>query len=62
MRQVTGRVRWRERVIAMKHAGIARYVELGGKVLCPMIGRTVEDVRVTSVVTMADIEALAKDL
>ena len=60
--QVTGRVRWRESVIAMKHAGIARYVELGGKVLCPMIGRTVEDVRVTSVVTMADIEALAKDL
>ena len=62
VRQVTGRVRWRESVIAMKHAGIARYVELGGKVLCPMIGRTVEDVRVTSVVTMADIEALAKDL
>jgi len=60
--QVTGRVRWRESVIAMKDAGIARYVELGGKVLGPMIGRTVEDVTVTSVVTMADIEALAKEL
>ena len=60
--QVTGRVRWRESVIAMKKAGIGRYVELGGKVLGPMIGRTVEDVSVTSVVTMADIEALAQEL
>jgi [acyl-carrier-protein] S-malonyltransferase len=60
--QVTGRVRWRESVIAMKEAGIARFAELGGKVLGPMIGRTVEDVNVTSVVTMADIEALAKEL
>jgi len=60
--QVTGRVRWRESVIAMKDSGIAHYVEIGGKVLGPMIGRTVEDVTVTSVVTMADIETLAKEL
>jgi len=62
VQQVTGRVRWRESVLAMKDAGIARYVELGGKVLGPMIGRTVEDVTVTSVVSMDDIEALAKVL
>jgi len=60
--QVTGRVRWRESVIAIKDAGIDRFVELGGKVVGPMIGRTVDDVTVTSVVTMADIEALAKEL
>ncbi len=60
--QVTGRVRWRESVLAMKEAGVERYVELGGKVLGPMIGRTVEDVSITSVVTMAEIEALAKEL
>ena len=60
--QVTGRVRWRESVLAMKEAGIERYVELGGKVLGPMIGRTVDDVSVTSVLTMADIEAIAKEL
>jgi [acyl-carrier-protein] S-malonyltransferase len=60
--QVTGRVRWRESVIAMKAAGIDRFIELGGKVVGPMIGRTVEDVSVTSVITMADIEALAKEL
>jgi len=60
--QVTARVRWRESVLAMRDAGIARYIELGGKVLGPMIGRTVEDVVVTSVMTMADTEALAKEL
>jgi [acyl-carrier-protein] S-malonyltransferase len=60
--QVTGRVRWRESAIAMKEAGVEAFVELGGKVLGPMISRTVQDVTVTSVVSMADIEALAKDL
>jgi len=60
--QVTGRVRWRESVLAMHEAGVAEFVELGGKVLAPMIGRTAPDARATSVVTMADIEALAKDL
>jgi [acyl-carrier-protein] S-malonyltransferase len=60
--QVTGRVRWRESVLAMKAAGVEHFVELGGKVLGPMVSRTVEDVTVTSVVTMADIEALAKEI
>jgi [acyl-carrier-protein] S-malonyltransferase len=60
--QVTGRVRWRESVLAMKAAGVDHFVELGGKVLGPMVSRSVEDVAVTSVVTMADIEALAKEL
>ena len=60
--QVCGRVRWRESVIAMKEAGVDQFVELGGKVLSPMIGRTVADVNATSVVSMADIEALAKEL
>ena len=60
--QVTGRVRWRESVVAMKDAGVERFVELGGKVLGPMVGRTVDDVTVTSVVTMGDIETLAKGI
>jgi len=62
VKQVCGRVRWRESVIAMKDAGVEHFVELGGKVVGPMIGRTVQDVTVTSVVTMDDIEALAKGL
>jgi [acyl-carrier-protein] S-malonyltransferase len=55
-------VRWRESVIAMRAAGVEHFVELGGKVLGPMIGRIDKDARVTSVVTMDDIEALAKEI
>jgi [acyl-carrier-protein] S-malonyltransferase len=61
--QVTGRVRWRESAIAMRDAGVESFVELGGKVVGPMITRSAgPDVAVTSVVTMADIEELAKSL
>ena len=60
--QVTGRVRWRESVLAMVEAGTEQFVELGGKVLGPMIGRIALDAKATSVITMADIEALAKEL
>lgn len=61
--QVTGRVRWRESAIALRDLGVTQFVELGGKVLNPMITRSAgPDLAVTSVVTMADIEALAKSL
>ena len=60
--QVTGRVRWRESVAAMHAAGVEEFVELGGKVLGPMIGRTAPDAKAVSVVAMGDIEALAKEL
>ena len=61
--QVTGRVRWRESAIAMRDAGVEQFVELGGKVLGPMITRSAgPNVAVTSVVTTADIEELAKGL
>ena len=60
--QVTGRVRWRESMIALAAAGVEHFVELGGKVVGPMITRTVADVAVASVVGMADIEAFAKEL
>ena len=65
--QVTGRVRWRESALAMQAAGVEQFVEFGGKVLGPMLSRTCQaiegaDVSVTSVGTMAEIEALAKIL
>ena len=60
--QVTGRVRWRESVLAMRAAGVEQFVELGGKVLGPMIGRIDREAHVISVVTMTDIEALAKEI
>ena len=60
--QVTGMVRWRESVGNMVQAGVEEFVEIGGKVLGPMVKRIVPDVKVTSVVTMEDIEALAKEI
>ena len=60
--QVTGRVRWRESAVAMHEAGVEHFVELGGKVVGPMIKRSAGDVEITSVTTMEEIEALAKSL
>lgn len=58
--QVTGMVRWRESVVNMTDTGVERFVEFGGKVLSPMVKRIVPDVDASSVITMDDIEALAK--
>ncbi|WEK01425.1 MAG: ACP S-malonyltransferase [Candidatus Sphingomonas phytovorans] len=60
--QVTGMVRWRESVLAMSDTGVERFVEFGGKVLAPMVKRIASDVDASSVITMDDIEALAKTL
>jgi [acyl-carrier-protein] S-malonyltransferase len=60
--QVTGMVRWRESIANMAAAGVEEFVELGGKVLGSMVKRTSPDAKVTSVVTIEDIEALAKEI
>lgn len=58
--QVTGRVRWRESVLAMFDAGVTDFVEFGGKVLAPMVKRSAPDTNATSVISMDDIEAVLK--
>ena len=60
--QVTGMVRWRETIANMAAAGVEEFVELGGKVLGPMVKRIAPDARVTSIVTIEEIEALAKEI
>jgi [acyl-carrier-protein] S-malonyltransferase len=60
--QVTGMVRWRESVANMAAAGVDEFVELGGKVLAGMVKRITPDAKVTSVVTIEDIEAAAKEI
>jgi [acyl-carrier-protein] S-malonyltransferase len=60
--QVTGMVRWRESVANMVDAGVHDFVEVGGKVLGAMVKRIAPDASVTSVVTIEDIEALAKEI
>jgi [acyl-carrier-protein] S-malonyltransferase len=58
--QVTGTVRWRESVLAMQEAGVHHFVELGGKVLAPMIKRIAPDAEAVSIVSMDDLEQIAK--
>jgi [acyl-carrier-protein] S-malonyltransferase len=60
--QVTGQVRWRESALQMHADGAQQFVELGAKVLSPMIGRTVKEAESLSLVTMADLEAFAKSI
>jgi len=60
--QITGRVRWRESVLAMRADGVEHFVELGGKVVGPMVGRIDKESQVTSLVTMQDLEAFAKEI
>jgi [acyl-carrier-protein] S-malonyltransferase len=60
--QVTAMVRWRESVVNMVESGVHGFVEVGGKVLGPMVKRIAPDANVTSVVTIQDVEALAKEL
>ena len=60
--QVTGMVRWRESVANMAAAGVDEFVELGGKVLGPMVKRIAPEAKMTSVVTIEDVEALAKEI
>ena len=60
--QVTGRVRWRESILQMRADGVGHFVELGGKVLAPMVTRIDKEAEVRSLVTMADLEAFAKEI
>jgi [acyl-carrier-protein] S-malonyltransferase len=60
--QVTGMVRWRESVANLFDAGVHEFVEIGGKVLGPMVKRIVPDAAVSSIVTIEDVEALAKEI
>jgi [acyl-carrier-protein] S-malonyltransferase len=60
--QVTGMVRWRESVANMTDAGVEEFVELGGKVLGSMVKRISPDANVASVITIDNIEALAKEI
>ncbi|HWA23165.1 MAG TPA: ACP S-malonyltransferase [Caulobacterales bacterium] len=62
VRQVTGRVRWRESVEWMaKEGGVARFVEIGaGKQLTGMVKRNAPDAEALALNEPADLEAFAK--
>lgn len=61
--QVTGRVRWRESVLALRGLGIDTTVEMGGnKVLTGMVKRIDKDLQTVTLDTPDEIEAFAKGL
>ncbi|OSZ71115.1 [acyl-carrier-protein] S-malonyltransferase [Sphingomonas sp. IBVSS1] len=60
--QVCGTVRWRESVLAMAGLGVEQFVELGGKVLGPMIRRITPDVPTITASDMSGVEAIAKSI
>ncbi len=61
--QVTGLVRWRESVLAMKQAGVAELVELGsGKVLTGLARRIDRELTASAVGTPDAVESLAAAL
>jgi [acyl-carrier-protein] S-malonyltransferase len=61
--QVTGMVRWRESMMYLQAQGVTNVYEIGaGKVLGTMVKRIAPDAKMTSVVTIEDVEALAKEI
>jgi [acyl-carrier-protein] S-malonyltransferase len=61
--QVTGRVRWRESVLAFREYGVHTTVEAGGsKVLTGMVKRIEKELANVTLDSAADIEAFAKTL
>jgi len=63
VRQVTGLVRWRESVLAMKAADVDTLVELGaGKVLSGLARRIDKEVNGISVGTPAEVEAFLRSV
>jgi [acyl-carrier-protein] S-malonyltransferase len=61
--QVTGLVRWRESVLAIKNEGVDTVVEIGaGRVLSGLVKRIDRDLTTLSVGTPADIETFLKTL
>ena len=61
--QVTGRVRWRETLVAAKAAGVTCFVEIGaGKVLSGLVKRTLEDVAIVNFDAADDLDSVLAQL
>ena len=61
--QVTGRVRWRETLLAASRAGVTGFIEIGtGKVLSGLVKRTLEDVAIVNLDEADDLDSVLTQL
>ena len=61
--QVTGRVRWRETLLAAKDAGVSRFVEVGtGKVLSGLVKRTLNEAGIVNLDSADDLDSVLGEL
>ena len=57
IKQITGRVRWRESILYMNKFGVKKTYEIGpGRVLCNLIKRTVNEIEQTNISTIEDLD------
>ena len=57
IKQITGRVRWRESILYMHKFGVKKTYEIGpGRVLCNLIRRTVNEIEQTNISTIEDLD------
>ena len=61
--QVTGRVRWRESLLAAEMAGVSSFVEIGtGKVLSGLVKRTLSDAMIVNLDGADDLDSVLAEL
>jgi len=61
--QVTGRVRWRETLLAANAAGVSRFVEIGtGKVLSGLVKRTLDEATMVNLDSADNLDSVLDEL
>jgi len=60
--QVTELVRWRESIETLHAMGVGRFVEIGGRILAPIVKRIVPDAETISITSMQTVEQAVRDL
>ncbi len=59
IKQITGRVRWRESILYMHKSGVKKTYEIGpGRVLCNLIKRTVNEIEQNNISIIEDLDKL----
>ena len=59
IKQITGRVRWRESILCMQKFGVKKAYEIGpGRILCNLIKRTANEIEQANISKIEDLDKL----